>query len=661
MKKRRRGKILALGGVFALCLSLSSCYIPPDDLSGELNNPGLNGNTFNPVTLTTAPPTAAPTDVPAGNFPVVTGQTGQAPSIDWDGWGTNPFVSNAPGTSVNPGISVTNSVTSQAPISTSGIRPGVVATNTPRPSATPAPTSLKNGSSGSAVKSLQSRLKELGYYTGSVDGDFGDQTESAVRAFQRASGLTVDGKAGTQTLTKLNSSTAPTAAPKATAKPTAKATAKATARPTARPTQRATARPTNTPRPTASPTPRPTATPDLSHDIYLRDGSSSKDVKRLQERLISLGWLVGEANTEFGGATEAAVIAFQKKTSGLWDDGVAGPDTLRALYSENAARSSSPVASVGIKLELGDEGDAVRALQKRLRALGYMNDSADGTYGEKTRAAVIAFQSSMGLHVDGIAGTSTLTVLYRSSTPKAGDVAANGESHSPTGGSGYATLQEGDKSDAVLDLQQALRNHGFFSGTVSGTYGSATESAVRAFQKAYGFRVTGKAGAATQRAIFGTNTTVSYGTLRPGDEGDGVLDIQYTLYELGYYDGQMDGIYSSLLSDAVRAFQMNNDLTVDGKAGKDTLKKLYSFTARAAGAAATSFETLRRGDDGSAVLELQNALMNLGYLSEMTGLYDDATYDAVKRFQERNGLTADGVAGNETQTKLYSDSAVRAR
>ena len=39
----------------------------------------------------------------------------------------------------------------------------------------------------------------------------------------------------------------------------------------------------------------------------------------------------------FGVATEAAVIAFQKKTKGLWADGVAGPETLRALYSDSAA------------------------------------------------------------------------------------------------------------------------------------------------------------------------------------------------------------------------------------------------------------------------------------------------------------------------------------
>lgn len=60
--------------------------------------------------------------------------------------------------------------------------------------------SYKKGSSGSTVKQIQQVLKNQGYYNGSVDGNFGSATESAVKAFQRAKGLTADGKAGSQTL-----------------------------------------------------------------------------------------------------------------------------------------------------------------------------------------------------------------------------------------------------------------------------------------------------------------------------------------------------------------------------------------------------------------------------------------------------------------------------
>ena len=60
--------------------------------------------------------------------------------------------------------------------------------------------SYKKGSSGAMVIQIQTKLKSWGYYTGSVDGVYGSGTERAVRAFQQKNGLTVDGKAGTQTL-----------------------------------------------------------------------------------------------------------------------------------------------------------------------------------------------------------------------------------------------------------------------------------------------------------------------------------------------------------------------------------------------------------------------------------------------------------------------------
>ena len=58
----------------------------------------------------------------------------------------------------------------------------------------------KKGSSGAVVSQIQTKLKNWGYYAGDVDGIYGSATERAVRAFQQKNGLTVDGKAGDQTL-----------------------------------------------------------------------------------------------------------------------------------------------------------------------------------------------------------------------------------------------------------------------------------------------------------------------------------------------------------------------------------------------------------------------------------------------------------------------------
>ena len=66
--------------------------------------------------------------------------------------------------------------------------------------ALPAAAAYKKGSAGSVVTQIQQKLSQWGYYSGTVDGVYGSQTEKAVRQFQRKNGLTVDGVAGKQTL-----------------------------------------------------------------------------------------------------------------------------------------------------------------------------------------------------------------------------------------------------------------------------------------------------------------------------------------------------------------------------------------------------------------------------------------------------------------------------
>ena len=64
------------------------------------------------------------------------------------------------------------------------------------------------GDSGSAVKTVQKYLKKLGYYTGSLDGDYGNGTKTAVKNFQKRNGLSVTGKVNSKTLSLLKSSKA---------------------------------------------------------------------------------------------------------------------------------------------------------------------------------------------------------------------------------------------------------------------------------------------------------------------------------------------------------------------------------------------------------------------------------------------------------------------
>ena len=67
---------------------------------------------------------------------------------------------------------------------------------------------LKQGSRGDTVKTMQKKLKNWGYYTGAVDGIFGANTKKAVMLFQKKNGLSVDGIVGNQTLKALGMSSA---------------------------------------------------------------------------------------------------------------------------------------------------------------------------------------------------------------------------------------------------------------------------------------------------------------------------------------------------------------------------------------------------------------------------------------------------------------------
>ena len=542
--------------LLAACFALSACYMEPDRVVDNQN--GLNaGDAQNFQNVITPPPpvTVTPTPAPTSN------------EVDWSNWDFGAdTATNPPSSVVQPTVNGSITAPTSAPnVITATTK--VTTTATPRPTtkvntsatATPAPSSLKLGSTGSDVKRLQQQLKTLGYYTGSVDGDYGAGTEAAVKAFQANNGLTADGKAGKYTLDKLYSGNAK------------KATAPAT---------------------TASSGSSSTSNTSSAYtngdtDTYLQLGSSGKQVKILQNRLIVLGYLTGEADGEFDSVTEAGVKAFQKR-NGLESDGVAGPTTLARLYSSSAKKASSVAGHLG-SLRQGAQGESVRSLQRNLRTLGYYGGSVDGDYGDGTTAAVMAFQKAYGLKADGIAGKATInkieSVLSGGSTSSGGSASTsknNPEVYGLTASSnGYSSLSKTSGSSSnISSLQATLRAQGYYSGNTDGDYGSGTEAAVMAYQRAAGLRVTGVAGPSTQRLLYGsTKETGSYSKLEVGSSGSAVKRLQYALYELKYYDGDIDGVYQSATYNAVLLFQDVNGLYVDGIAGQDTQRRLFSSNA----------------------------------------------------------------------------------
>ena len=145
----------------------------------------------------------------------------------------------------------------------------------------------------------------------------------------------------------------------------------------------------------------------------IKKGNRGDNVTTLQASLNALGYNCGAVDGIFGKKTYAAVVAFQK-AAGISVDGIVGPETWGKLGVVETASSAAVMPTVSSNMPLvvsGSTGDAVRALQKRLNALGYNCGAVDGIFGKKTLAAVKAYQTAKGLTVDGKVGSQTWSAL----------------------------------------------------------------------------------------------------------------------------------------------------------------------------------------------------------------------------------------------------------
>lgn len=203
------------------------------------------------------------------------------------------------------------------------------------------------------VKHVQTRLKYYGYYSGKIDGIFGAQSVSALRAFQSANGLKVDGAAGADTMAKLNSETA-------------------------------------------------VKKSDIGTQYTkIKIGSTGAFVKNVQKLLWGLGYYNGDWNGVFDNAMWKAVKAFQSD-NGLKADGIVGPNTWAVMNGD----------PIGKKEAEQQVSEVIQNHQQRLQELGWYNGSLTGKYDAATVAAVKAFQSASGLKVDGAVGSQTAGKLY---------------------------------------------------------------------------------------------------------------------------------------------------------------------------------------------------------------------------------------------------------
>lgn len=546
--------------------------------------------------------------------------------------------------------------------------------NTPAPTATPTPaptepdapvepttapsayTELRANTSSEAIRAMQARLKALGYLMANPSGGYYSATISAVEAFQRAAGLKVQGKVATVEMQQLLfSSSAPSAYAGAA------------------------------------------EYADLSYGT-----SDSDQVRLMQRRLSNLGYFSGTATGNYYSATQRAVSAFMTAIGLSGNGKTATAAMLKILYSAGAPAKGeiynpdptaaptatpapdettpapsqeptpTPVPMVYGELKYGVRGnEAVRSMQDRLRALGYMSCASTGGYFTQTRRAIQAFLEACYMSGDGRTATVEMQrLLFSDRAPQYGDKLITTSpspdvTPDPTASveptlapaDSYTALTYGmSKSDAVLAAQARLRELGYMSCAPTGNYYSLTVAAVKAFQKYAYLPVDGKTiSPEMQQILFYTgdlaklieerkNAQSDYSkartdiTMKIGSTGEQVTYMTRRLKELGYLTGSETDIYSSSVAEAVRWFQNSNALSADGIAGSATLTKLYSDKALDANGSMTGNNDKPVKVDGTPVKPALSAVKSVDFFSSAADKY----------FNRRSGTFRDGAYATVT-------------
>ncbi|MUG97809.1 peptidoglycan-binding protein [Scytonema sp. UIC 10036] len=317
--------------------------------------------------------------------------------------------------------------------------------------------------------------------------------------------------------------------------------------------------------------------------------------------------------------------------------------------------------------KVGNDGPEVASIQRCLKQLGYFKGKVTGKFASKTREAVIRFQRDNRLPTVGVVGNQTQQLLRSQCQSKISGGGRVGEG-----------LRRGSNGASVRRLQQDLQRLGYFSGNITGYFGSETERAVSQFQQSNGIRPDGIVGPRTQEAIrvslnqpnyppnqpdyyppnqpnYPDNADGSY--LKLGDSGQEVRRLQEDLQQLGYFRANPTGYYGSTTQEAVERFQQNYGLTRSGVADSQTLARISDALAGGTNPANSNCSVnqgdICLGERSQRVEIVQRRLQDLGFFQgRITNYYGPATRNAVVQFQRSRGLEANGFVNYETWQAL---------
>lgn len=385
-------------------------------------------------------------------------------------------------------------------------------------------------------------------------------------------------------------------------------------------------------------------------------------------------------------------------TLSLANQGYTAIEILRYYYGDSILiRESNNIQDIQASypgvLRIGSSGQEVREMQEFLNAIAINYPAipvifpVDGIFNESTEAAVRVFQRQFNLTVDGIVGKATwykISYIY-AAVRKLAELTSIGRIEDLYSGQYPGTpLQEGDRGVEVQLLQYYLSAIAVFypqipNVSIDGRFGPELFKAVLNFQRSFGLIEDGIVGRETWNRIYALYETLSDKivpdesipeypgmTLQQGSSGENVRRIQTALNHISAQYPSIpllveDGIFGTATTTAVRAFQRQFGLTVDGIVGVLTWNKIFEVSAlidtgEEAGEEMPPYPgtLLRNGSRGNAVRLMQERLKSISIyypvIPDITadGIFGPATQAAVIAFQQMMGITADGIIGQQT-------------